>query len=321
MTGSRFLFASSTQGCVKDGPKNRLREQDLHKIVDAFTRQDESDPRYARMVPTRKSPTRRTTTISICHATSTAPSPKTCKTSTVTYAVVFRSAISMRSTITGTSSPRCAPPCSSVDRPGYSQLEASCADEDRHLWPRRVHRLQRLRTTLFAKWKTANTPLLKGLRQDGHPKALIETLAEDSARHLQDRAAARRLRRVSAPHGLLGRDHAGRLLPHRRRRVEGGRAASRNPSGQKQGRQTRLAREGRLQEGQAPVQVRPRSCGDLSSPATLPPSRTPSRPSKPNSPGSSSSSTNRRRSKAARKGCSPKSSKARATSTKSPPKL
>ncbi len=35
----------------KDGPKNRLREQDIHRIVDTFTRQDESDPRYARMVP------------------------------------------------------------------------------------------------------------------------------------------------------------------------------------------------------------------------------------------------------------------------------
>jgi type I restriction enzyme M protein len=35
----------------KDGPKNRLREQDIHKIVDTFRRQDESDPRYARVVP------------------------------------------------------------------------------------------------------------------------------------------------------------------------------------------------------------------------------------------------------------------------------
>ncbi|MGX5729700.1 N-6 DNA methylase [Pseudoxanthomonas beigongshangi] len=35
---------------IKDGPKNRLREQDIHKIVDVFTRQDGSDPRYARMV-------------------------------------------------------------------------------------------------------------------------------------------------------------------------------------------------------------------------------------------------------------------------------
>ena len=32
---------------------------------------------------------------------------------------------------------------------------------------------------LFAKWKTAHTPLLKGFAQDGHPKTLIETLSED----------------------------------------------------------------------------------------------------------------------------------------------
>jgi type I restriction enzyme M protein len=35
----------------KDGAKNRLRDQDIHKIVDTFRKQDESDPRYARVVP------------------------------------------------------------------------------------------------------------------------------------------------------------------------------------------------------------------------------------------------------------------------------
>src|SRR5262249_53742072 len=34
----------------KDGPKNRLREQDIHRIVDTFTRQLEI-PRYSRLVP------------------------------------------------------------------------------------------------------------------------------------------------------------------------------------------------------------------------------------------------------------------------------
>jgi type I restriction enzyme M protein len=34
-------------------------------------------------------------------------------------------------------------------------------------------------TKLFAKWKAANIPRLKGLAQGGKPKALIETLAED----------------------------------------------------------------------------------------------------------------------------------------------
>jgi type I restriction enzyme M protein len=36
-------------GYIKDGPKNRLRAQDIHRIVDAFTRRLEV-PRYARMV-------------------------------------------------------------------------------------------------------------------------------------------------------------------------------------------------------------------------------------------------------------------------------
>lgn len=34
-------------------------------------------------------------------------------------------------------------------------------------------------TRLFAKWKKVSTPLLKGLAQDGHPKPLINTIAED----------------------------------------------------------------------------------------------------------------------------------------------
>jgi type I restriction enzyme M protein len=34
-------------------------------------------------------------------------------------------------------------------------------------------------TTLFADWRKAMTPRLTGLRKDGQPKALIETIAED----------------------------------------------------------------------------------------------------------------------------------------------
>ena len=43
-----FLIDAS-KGFMKDGNKNRLREQDIHKIVDAFTRQLEI-PKYSRMV-------------------------------------------------------------------------------------------------------------------------------------------------------------------------------------------------------------------------------------------------------------------------------
>jgi type I restriction enzyme M protein len=45
-----IFMIDASAGFMKDGPKNRLREQDIHKIVDVFTRQDGSDPRYGRMV-------------------------------------------------------------------------------------------------------------------------------------------------------------------------------------------------------------------------------------------------------------------------------
>jgi type I restriction enzyme M protein len=44
------MMVDASKGFVKDGNKNRLREQDLHRIVDSFQRFEEV-PRYARMVP------------------------------------------------------------------------------------------------------------------------------------------------------------------------------------------------------------------------------------------------------------------------------
>jgi type I restriction enzyme M protein len=40
----------ASSGFMKDGPKNRLRSRDVHRIVDVFTRQQDV-PKYARMVP------------------------------------------------------------------------------------------------------------------------------------------------------------------------------------------------------------------------------------------------------------------------------
>jgi type I restriction enzyme M protein len=45
-----IFMIDASQGFIKDGPKNRLRERDMHRIIDAFRRGDDSDPRYARMV-------------------------------------------------------------------------------------------------------------------------------------------------------------------------------------------------------------------------------------------------------------------------------
>jgi type I restriction enzyme M protein len=49
--GRKGIFMiDASKGFVKDGNKNRLREQDIHKIVDVFNKQLEI-PKYSRMVP------------------------------------------------------------------------------------------------------------------------------------------------------------------------------------------------------------------------------------------------------------------------------
>jgi len=44
------FMVDASKGFMKDGPKNRLRSQDIHKIVDVFTKQTDIE-RYSRMVP------------------------------------------------------------------------------------------------------------------------------------------------------------------------------------------------------------------------------------------------------------------------------
>lgn len=45
-----IFMVDASKGFMKDGPKNRLRSRDIHKIVDVFTKQGEV-PKYSRKVP------------------------------------------------------------------------------------------------------------------------------------------------------------------------------------------------------------------------------------------------------------------------------
>lgn len=49
-TRKGIFMIDASQGFMKDGPKNRLRERDIHRIVDTFSTLDDSEPRYARVV-------------------------------------------------------------------------------------------------------------------------------------------------------------------------------------------------------------------------------------------------------------------------------
>ena len=49
ISGGSVFMIDASRGFIKDGNKNRLCEQDIHKIIDTFTKQEEI-PHYSRMV-------------------------------------------------------------------------------------------------------------------------------------------------------------------------------------------------------------------------------------------------------------------------------
>jgi type I restriction enzyme M protein len=95
---SGIFMINASKGFVKDGNKNRLRAQDLHKIVDAFTKQLMID-RYSRMVPLEESGS--TISTSTFRATLTPPNQRIFRISKGILRAVFRCAILMRSQTIG----------------------------------------------------------------------------------------------------------------------------------------------------------------------------------------------------------------------------
>ena len=176
-----IFMIDASKGFIKDGPKNRLRDQDIHKIVDTFTRQAEV-PRYARMVSVAEiSDPKNDFNLNLPrYIDSTEPEdiqdidghlrggiPKRDIDALDRYWQVIpavRAALFKKSA-----------------HPGYYELTSFEVKPAIFGHPE----FTAFKTgvdKLFAKWKAANTPRLKGFAADaasGHPKALIETLSED----------------------------------------------------------------------------------------------------------------------------------------------
>lgn len=175
------FMIDASKGFKKDGPKNRIREQDLHKIVDTFTRQDESNPRDARMVPVAEiaDPKNDYNLNLPRYIDSTEPEdlqdidghlrggiPERDLDAPGAYWKIMPG---LRAALFG-----------KFNRPGYSALKLPIAEVKPAIF---AHPEFTAFTTqarnLFTQWQTASVPRLKGLAQDGHPKPLIETIAED----------------------------------------------------------------------------------------------------------------------------------------------
>jgi type I restriction enzyme M protein len=186
VTRKGIFMIDASKGFKKDGPKNRLREQDLHKIVDTFTRQDESDPRYARMVPVAEiaDPKNDYNLNLPRYIDSTEPEDLQDIDGHLRGGIPERDLDALGNYWKIMPSIRALLFCPL--RPGFSELSTFNSQPSTGSTLKAAilgHAEFTAFTTkarkLFTKWQTASVPLLKGLAKDGHPKPLIAGIAED----------------------------------------------------------------------------------------------------------------------------------------------
>ena len=173
-----IFMVDASKGLRKDGAKNRLREQDIHRIVDTFTRQVEI-PGYARLVSV--------TEISSAKNDYNLNLPRYIDSTDAEdlqdIGAHLHGGIPDRDIDALNPYWRVIPAVRAAlfkkARPGYSQLRLPAAGIKPAIFEHpEFTAFNATATQTFAKWKKACTPQLKGFTRGGHPKALIETISE-----------------------------------------------------------------------------------------------------------------------------------------------
>ena len=174
-----IFMVDASKGFIKDGNKNRLRAQDMHRIVDTFTRQDRSNPKYARLVPLAEIEANDFNLNLPRYIDSAQPEDLQDITAHLRggipnadidgLAAYWQVLPTVRQHI-----------FAAADRPGYSQPTVPGSQVKAAIFAHpEFTAFNQTVTALYATWVAANTPLLTGLRQGDRPKALIEALAEN----------------------------------------------------------------------------------------------------------------------------------------------
>jgi type I restriction enzyme M protein len=175
-----IFMIDASKGFIKDGNKNRLREQDIHKIVDIFTRQVELQ-RYSRLVPVAEiiDPKNDYNLNLPRYIDSTAPEDLQDIDGHLRGGIPDRDVDALDrywKVIPGVRTEL----FKKADRPSYCQLKLPIGEVKPAIFGHaEFTAFNDSVTKLYAKWKKVSTPLLKGFAQDDRPKALIETIAED----------------------------------------------------------------------------------------------------------------------------------------------
>jgi len=177
------FMVDASKAFIKDGNKNRLREQDIHRIVDTFTRQVDT-PRYARMVPLSEiaGPKNDYNLNLPRYIDSTEPQDlqdieghlrggipeRDLDDPSNAMAAYWQVLPGVRAAL-----------FESAGRPGYAQLTLALPEVKPAIFSHpEFTAFNQTATALFAAWRRAATERLTGFGQGGHPKALIETIAE-----------------------------------------------------------------------------------------------------------------------------------------------
>ncbi|MEX0900340.1 MAG: N-6 DNA methylase [Gammaproteobacteria bacterium] len=183
--GRKGVFMiDASKGFRKDGPKNRLRAQDIHKIVDIFARQADVS-RYARLVPLDEiaDPKNDFNLNLPRYIDSTEPEdlqdidghlrggiPERELDALDTYWKVLPS---VRGELFEAFD-------KSGRRAGYARLKPALTEVKAAIFGHaEFSAFQQKATNVFTDWRKAATPHLTGFGKDGNPKVLIEAIAEN----------------------------------------------------------------------------------------------------------------------------------------------
>jgi type I restriction enzyme M protein len=174
------FMIDASKGLIKDGNKNRLREQDIHKIVDTFNKQTNVH-HYARMVSVEEiADAKNDYNLNLPrYIDSTEPEDLQDIDGHLRGGIPNRDIDALAPYWEVIPGVRTAL-FQHADRPGYAQLKLPIIEvKPAILGHAQFTTFNHSVNHLLAKWKQVNAPRLKGFSKDGHPKSLIETTAED----------------------------------------------------------------------------------------------------------------------------------------------
>ncbi|MFD2112110.1 N-6 DNA methylase [Thiorhodococcus fuscus] len=177
--GRKGIFMiDAAKGFMKDGNKNRLREQDIHRLVDTFRKQTDV-PRYARLVPFDEiaDPKNDFNLNLPRYIDSSEPEDIQDIDAHLNGGIPERDLEALADYWDVLPSVRAA--LFEPLRPGYVRLQMPVTEVKAAIFDHAEFAGFRAQVTeRFEQWSQSSTPKLIAFDRDGRPKALIETLSE-----------------------------------------------------------------------------------------------------------------------------------------------